>query len=457
MLEKVRRFIAENQLILPGELVVVGVSGGPDSVALLHLLACLAEQDGFSVHAAYFNHGLRPEAQEEEQFVQELARSLGVESTVGREDVGAKARLTGKSVEEAARDSRYAFYKAVVDKIKADKVATAHHMDDQAETVLMHLLRGSGLKGLGGMSPKRDNIIRPFLVVTRAEILSYLEANRLDYRVDASNYECQYLRNRIRLRLIPLLEKEYNPNIVKSLCQLASLAREENSLLEEITAGAWAQTAREEEEGLVLTQNRLQALPLAIQRRVIFMALKILGGEQGWEMKDVQAVLDLASKQGSDKQVCLGKNIWAQKRYGEMVFRTGPRKSCSFRYLLEIPGKTYIEELGAELVCRLEKPGEQRAGGNCVALDWVKLKKPLEVRSRRPGDRFRPLGLGGTKKLQDFLVDNKVPVEKRDRIGILASGDEIYWVIGFRLDERAAVSKETEQVLVVEIREIQPH
>ncbi len=457
MLEKVRRFIAENQLILPGELVVVGVSGGPDSVALLHLLARLSEHSGFSLHAVYFNHGLRPEAWQEEEFVKEFARTLGIESTVGREDVGSKARLTGKSVEEAARNARYSFYREVVDRIKADKIATAHHMDDQAETVLMHLLRGSGLKGLAGMSPKRGIIIRPFLVATRKEILSYLEANQLSYRVDASNYDCRYLRNRIRLQLIPFLEKEFNPNIVNSLCQLASLVREEDNLLEDLAGKAWEDGVREEEGRIILALDRLEALPLAIRRRIIMTALKKLGGEQGWEMKDVEAILDLAAKHGSDKKVCLGKDIWAQKSYGQIIFRIGRREIRPFRYLLRIPGKNYIEELGLELVCRLERVEDLKPGGNGAVFDWEKLKKPLEVRSRRPGDRFRPLGLGGTKKLQDFLVDKKVPVEKRDRIAILASGDEIYWVIGYRLDERAVVSEQTKQVLVVEIREIETH
>ncbi|HHV76108.1 MAG TPA: tRNA lysidine(34) synthetase TilS [Syntrophothermus lipocalidus] len=457
MLRKVRQFIVQHNLISPGELVVVGVSGGPDSVALLHLLDLLGKEEGFSIHAAHLNHGLRPEADEEEEFVKELAKSLGLGCTIGRAKVREEARAGRRSVEEAGRQARYAFFIRVAEELKADKVATAHHMGDQAETVLMHLLRGSGLKGLGGISPRRGIFIRPFLAVSRADIMSYLQENRLDYCLDASNYDWDYLRNRIRHQLIPLLEKEYNPNIVTSLCQLATVARDEDMAMEEMAVKAFKETARPEAGGLVLSLETMQVLPVAVQRRVILLALKQLGGEQGWEMKDVQSVLELARKAGSDKQICVGKNIWAKKSYGRIIVRVGREKTHPFRYFLEVPGKTYIEEIKAELVCRLRKREDVWPSQDFVCLDWDKLKKPLEVRSRRPGDRFRPLGLGGTKKLQDFLVDSKVPVEERDRVGLLACEDEIYWVIGYRLDERAVIDSTTKQVLVVEIRKKQTH
>lgn len=454
MLAKVREFIAEHNLLSRGDLVIVAVSGGPDSVALLHVLERLSSEMGFSLHVAHLNHGLRAEAGEEEEFVARLAEQLGLNYSGSHADVRELARSRKMSLEEAGREARYAFFYRLQQELGATRVATAHHMGDQAETILMRLLRGTGLRGLRGIMPSRDIFIRPLLACTREEILAYLRDNRLEYRTDPSNYDPLYLRNRIRHLLLPQLSREYNPNIVAHLARLAEIAREENSLLDELTERAWNRVARVGPPGeIAFLLDEFKDQPKAVRRRLILYALAQLQEAPGWEMKDTEMVLALAQKEGSGKDLHLSRTLRVRKSYQELLFYQPQRKTVEpFCYFLQIPGKTYIREMGIELTCRIQEGRPDRRSPGQVVLDWHKLKKPLEVRSRRPGDRFRPLGLGGSKKLKDFFIDAKVPLEERDRIGLLASGDEIYWVIGYRLDEKAVVDSDTSKVLVLEVK-----
>ncbi|MGI6488215.1 MAG: tRNA lysidine(34) synthetase TilS [Syntrophomonadaceae bacterium] len=453
MLSRVKKFIVEHNLINRGELVIAAVSGGPDSVAMLHILNRLSPELGFSLYAAHLHHGLRAEADTEEEFVVQLTSAMDIPCSRTRVDVRQLARVRKLSVEEAGREARYTFFYQLQQELEAARVATGHHMGDQAETVLMRLLRGSGLKGLRGIMPRRGIFIRPLLECSREEIVSYLHDNHQEYCVDHSNYDPVYLRNRIRHQLLPQLQREYNPGIAHSLARMAAIIRDENQVLEDLTDQVWEEVARTETSKITLSLNRFHALVPGLQRRIILRALSQIGGVSGWGMRDVETIRELSYKPGSSKEVQLARGIRVGKSYEELIFHRGQEKPRPFSYLLQIPGKTYIKEMQAEIKCQVQEqwclPSDADRGWAC--LDWDKLSRPLEVRSRRPGDRFYPLGLGGSKKLKDYFIDARVPASERDRVGLLACGEQIYWVIGHRLDARAAVEDGTRQVLVVEI------
>jgi tRNA(Ile)-lysidine synthase len=448
---KVAAYIAQHNLISPGHTVVVAVSSGADSVALMHLLSRLGAEQGFSLVVAHVHHGLRAEADSEQRFVEELAAALGHPCYSSRVDVRGLAAQEGRTLEEAGREARYRYLQHLCRELGAQRIATAHHRQDQAETVLLHVLRGSGLRGLQGMLPRRGNLVRPLLDCTRAEIEDYLRAQGLRWCSDASNLDLRFLRNRVRHSLLPQLEREYNPALVEALAQLAELARADEQVLEEATAGVLEQALAEEDGGVLrLDLEVLRGAPLGLQRRAVLHCLTRLGGPQGWKMGDVEAALRLAAAPGSARQLHLPRGLRVEKDYTHLVFHRGlppPRPYC---HLLQVPGITRIPEAGLQVEARLQPPGAE--GEADVRLDWHRLKQPLLVRSRRPGDRMRPLGLGGSKKLQDLFVDARIPARERDRVPVLEDAGRVCWVAGMRPDERVAVGPETTEILALAVR-----
>jgi len=239
MYQTVIAYIKEHNMIKPGGRIVVGVSGGADSMALLHILHRYCREKGGEVIAAHLNHGLRREAIQEEQLVKDTCAAWGIACYTRQVDVAAEAARTQKSTEEAGRDCRYQFFRELAHQVQADHIATAHHQNDQAETVLLHLLRGSGIRGLQGIKPVSGPLIRPFLCVTRQDIEQYVQENQLPFCQDLSNSDPVFTRNRIRLQLIPYLQEAFNPRIVEALNRLAIIAREENAALDEIADRKW--------------------------------------------------------------------------------------------------------------------------------------------------------------------------------------------------------------------------
>ncbi|HPF19873.1 MAG TPA: tRNA lysidine(34) synthetase TilS, partial [Syntrophomonas sp.] len=310
MIHAVKAYIASQELIGRGNQVIAAVSGGPDSMALLHILMELRPVLGFHLVAAHVNHGLRPEAALEQQFVEEQCQSWGITCYAKSIDVSGLARQAKTSLEDAGRQARYGFFYELLQILQADVVATAHHQDDQAETVLLHLLRGAGMPGLRGILPRNGRLVRPLLSHSKHDLLAYLQDNQIAYCIDESNQDESFLRNRIRHQLIPLLQAEYNPQITENLSRLAEIIRAENDFLQQIVQGYWQKLlCAQDNVSVEMDAEGIKTLPLAVQRRLTMMALSSVGGSQGWESRDVEKVMALLHKPGSAKILQLKKGI----------------------------------------------------------------------------------------------------------------------------------------------------
>ncbi len=451
VLEKTSQYITHQGLISPGDAVIVAVSGGPDSMALLDVLCRLLPQGHFTLAAAHLNHQLRPEAEEEKQFVRQRCRDYNLPCYIRQVDVKKVAREEKKGLEEAARECRYAFFRDLMVRPGAQRVATAHHRNDQAEGVLFNLLRGAGVKGLRGMLPAQGPFIRPFLCLNREEIALYLKERSLPFCIDASNTDIRFTRNRIRHRLLPFLEQEFNPRTVDILNQLSDIARQENDYLEAECARIWSLVLQEEDQNtLCLDAEQLKKLHPALQRRLLLQALELTGGEGGWSLGDVERARALLEKDGSNKQLHPGKGITVRKSYRSLVFQKQVEETRPFSYQVPIPGNIFVSELGETFSFTVQAgPGDMNTPGGELYLDYDRLPPELLLRSRQSGDRLQPRGMSGHKKLKDLFIDMKLTREERERVPVLASpGGEIYALLGLRVAAPAAVQADTGRVLV---------
>ena len=513
---KVLDFIQRCSLIPRKELVVVGVSGGADSVCLLHVLAEWRRRLGIRLHVAHLNHQIRgTESQADAEYVASLADSLGVPVTIESQDVAAYRIERKCSIEEAAREVRHAFFAKVAKKVGAHRIAIGHTRDDQVETILMHILRGTGITGLSGLSPcsplaynsqrmstpaaspslpvssrslraKRSNllVIRPLLDITREETASYCQKHQLDPRIDSSNLSPSFLRNRLRLHLLPLL-RQYNPNIDQALLRLADIAKEDNAFMEQQASGLWDQVARQENDAICLDKKQMAALPIALQRQLLRTAVTRLAGDvRDIEATHIEAARSLLNKQPS-KSISLPHGLICQGGYDELAITRYHSTSaiplsriaskagdsqlppCPFPQLpdefhLKVPGKTafsgwnVLASIVREQVAFLSSRGamstdERTCQSNLVAhFDLQKTGMNLCVRRRRPGDRFQPLGMNMAKKLHEFMVDAKIPRSWRGRIPIVCSPQQIIWVAGWRIDDRVKLTEASQEILRLE-------
>ena len=432
MLDQIQRVFERFAMARCGDTVLVAVSGGADSVALLHSLWQLRKKLGIRLAAAHLHHGIRGAAADADAvFVRRLAHKLGVPCVIEHAAVPQQARAAGISLEMAARTARYAFFRRAAKKLGAAAVAVAHTADDQAETVLLRLARGAGPQGLGGMEPvsRRGGlkIIRPLLSVTRAEIITFLKQNRQRWREDASNRDTHFLRNRVRHEILPLLEHRLNPQIRAALLRTAEVLREENDLLDRIAGRAFSPKAPRR-HGIahpVLSAPKLVKLPLALRRRAL--RLWLIGVGLDAELVDFDAVaaaLALVENQRGTKSVELGGGWKIIRRYDQLALEKPAIASAAQWNLVIKSHRGVIKE-------KPTSPGRlpARATLSAVAVG----KSPLIVRAVRAGDRMAPLGLNGTKKLQDIFIDAKVPRDQRVRIPVVECRGEIVWLPGYRV------------------------
>jgi tRNA(Ile)-lysidine synthase len=457
-------FIREYGLVSGNEKVLVAVSGGPDSVCLANLLNKIKDELSIELHIAHLDHSLRGEESEAEaRYVSALAEKLGLPVTVGKADVKAWSTEHKISLEEAAREVRYRFLDETARSVGASRVAVGHTRDDQVETTLMHYLRGAGIQGLRGLRPaaplpygsKEDGIwvIRPLLALTRQETTGCCEQYGLLPCIDSSNKDLKFLRNRIRLELIPLL-RQYNPEIDDALVRLADLAGEDADFIDEQAQLVCGQATTREGGLTCVDSGKLRGLPLALQRRVFRV---VLGRSYG-SLKDVEAAhVDSLVKLlfgNTGKCVHLPGGLVATNERNRMVISDAGAPSCPWpvlqeRYPLKIPGESKLPgwRVTADII------GENFYREDDIfsaSFDLNKTGRSLFVRSRQPGDRFRPLGMPHSRKLQDFMVDSAIPRSWRDAVPLVCSPSQIIWVVGWRLDDRAKVTTSTEGVLRLE-------
>lgn len=478
--ETIHRF----ELTAAGQTILVGVSGGPDSLCLLHVLQRLAPELNITLHVAHLNHGLRgADADADAAFVADTARAWGLPVTIERADVASMAAQPGISTEEAARNARYDFLSRLAAQLGATAVAVGHNADDQAETVLMHFLRGSGLAGLRGMLPASPlpsgtgvsgslTLIRPLLFTPRADILAYCDENDLQPRFDRSNEDVTFFRNRLRHELLPLLET-YNPQIRRILGATASVAAADHDLLHDHTVAAFAALAQSTTSGAVIFDLAgWQALPLALQRSLLREAVhRLRGGLRDIGFVHVeQAVWTLATGNAGARmtlpaglEAVLGYTRFAIGEAGiELPVAGAPQ-------LLIEPVRLHDEATlsaalpGWRVETGLLTPTELPAGWQNNADPWQAvfdadaLGNNLALRGRRAGDRFQPLGMDGNSKLlAEYFTNVRLPAAARDRWPLLVNAaDQILWVCGLRVDERARVTDRTSRVLHIWLQRAQ--
>jgi tRNA(Ile)-lysidine synthase len=440
--------IRRHAMLTGGEKVVVGLSGGPDSVCLLVLLDQLKERFNLQLHAMYVDHGLRPdETPGEILSCEKICRQLGIPFVVRSTDVRAHAEEHRLNRQEAARQLRYHCFHEIVSKITADTLALAHNADDQAETVLMRLLRGSGPAGLSGIPVKRGNIIRPLIETERSEIELFLEQNNITYIVDSSNMRTDYLRNRIRKTLMPELRR-INPEIIRSIQKTTLILQEEERYFEIIvTKTLMKLVSRKSTNRLELFLAPLEMMEHVILRRVLRRALDATESLRGISFIHIEDMMNLIKSGKAGDRIYLPRNIRVIKEYALLVI-TSESPPVLTDYEIQPPGEAVLTGTGSVVKARLEENSSDAGDGKSVVLlDAGKMVFPLKIRARKPGDFFYPHGFGKKKKLQDFFVDEKVPRDERASVPVVVSGSDIVWIAGYRADHRFRITDQTKKFL----------
>jgi tRNA(Ile)-lysidine synthase len=476
LVDRVRQLVREHDLFDRESRVLAAVSGGSDSVALAHLLRELdAAGEVTLVGIAHFNHQLRVSADDDERFVAGVAESLGRPIVIDRADVAARARRERRSVEDAGRAARYEFFERACVSAGADLVALGHTRDDQAETFLLRLLRGAGPRGLASMYPRNGRVVRPLLGCRREELREWIDAQHLAFVEDETNADVSIPRNRVRAELLPLLRARFNPNIVDVLADEADVARGGWEWMDAVVADLSARVVRPgaaqaAEPVLEIEVAALTAAPLALQRAVIWHAMSEVAGGRPVSFNHVEAARRLKRDECMDapgqRLERIGPRLVLRGRTEEAARnRPGALKAPNlFRYPLSIPGEVEVPDTGCIVSAEAVAASDAEDGGAIVrnypdgqaALIRGDLcGQSLVVRNRRPGDRFRPVGLGGQKKLQDYFVDRKVARAHRDTVPLVVDEtDRIVWVAGHGIDEAFRVTDPAQAVLILKLRQL---
>ena len=454
LIEDVRYTINKHNMIAPGDKIIIGVSGGPDSLCLLHVLKELRGEYDCSLYAVHLNHKFRGEAADRDAaFVGEICKEWGIPAFIEVFDVPAYVVETGFSSEEAGREIRYRLFDQVCEKVGGNKIAVAHNLNDHVETILMRFMRGSGIDGLKGIEAVRGSIIRPLLEIERFRIEEYCAENNLTPRLDKTNLEPIYQRNKVRLELIPYIEKNFNPNIKMALSRFSGLIKDENDFLETEAEGKLQAIAEFFDDRVVMDVPKLTAFHTALQRRIIRQCIERLSNTlNGFDFKHFEGVLEIVGK-GTGAAIMLPHKIKAFRSYDKLVLAKDivkADKKCYYKLKYD-----YDNSVDTEKGCitierrKAEEIGELRGQKDMIYIDPSKIKEELVLRCREPGDIFAPIGMKGTKKLKEYLIDEKVPREEREEIELIADGNEIVWIVGGRLSEKYKITNETSDAVVI--------
>ncbi len=451
--QRVREWIQENRLVRPGDHVIVGLSGGGDSVCLLLCLYELREELGFSLSAVHIHHGIRgEEADEDAAFAENLCRERNLPFRLVREDVPAAAGKEGRSLEEAGRMVRRRIFREERERWERllpgcrARTAVAQHRDDQAETVLMNLCRGTGLTGLGGMPPEQDGLIRPLLFLRRGEIEAWLRERGQAWRTDSTNADPACTRNRVRSKVLPLLTEQVNRRSTENIAALADRAREIEAYLEQ-EAEAWLRAqAQSRPDGLALPAAALAALPAALCEPILVLAARKTAGGclRNLSSRHVGALRALLSAQVG-KQVCLPGGITVQREYEDLLFCGEAEEKAHRKSFAADPPQAEFAEFPYE---KGQKFPQNRY---TKWFDCDKIKNAVRFRHRRSGDRIELAGVG-SRKVKSYMIDAKIPAAARDSVWLLTDGEDVMWIVGYRMSAAYQVSPQTKRILEVRIR-----
>lgn len=470
-IQTVEKTIAAYGMLQPKDSVVIGVSGGPDSVALLHVLFLIAPRLSLKLGVAHLNHCLRhDDSDKDAQFVETLAKAYDLTCYTHKVDVRKYGIENKLSLEEAGRRVRYTFLNEVANTKQYNKIAVGHHSDDNAELILMNIFRGSGTQGLSGIPPVRGHkIIRPLIELNRPQIIEFLNQNKLKYVSDASNTDTKYLRNRVRHELIPWLESSYNPKISETLNRLSSILRSEEEWIDDVVLSFYEKTVLDVTENyIILSVSVLAQYHPALQKRIIRMAIENIKGDlRRIRFVNINAVVGLLKNKSAHGNLDLPDRIKIQRdrdslyvKKDQPMFRDGDAQTLRsngfmFEYQIKKFEPVVIKETGATIEFTempVEKASDYRYAGQHISFfDKDTLSFPMVIRNFRSGDAFKPLGAGGTQKVKKFFIDKKVPRSERIKCPILVSRGKIIWVVGYRMDESVKIIPSTRNVLKAEL------
>lgn len=454
--KKFLNFIKDKELIRDGDKVLVGLSGGPDSVCLLHLLYTVRDELNIKIGAAHINHQIRgEEAERDEQYSKELCESLGIQFYSLSKDVNGYAKENGISSETAGREIRYGFFKELVNNKGFTKVATAHNANDQVETILMRLMRGTGIDGLCGIPVKREDIfIRPILFMERDAIEEYCDINKLNPKIDKTNLERDYSRNKIRLDLVPYMKENFNPNLVKSINRMIDLLTEDNDFLQSTVDKNFDLYTVKEEDSLIIKKEVLE-LHFSILSRVIRKSLVwVSKSNSDFELKHITDVIELFEI-GTGRGIHLPNELEVVNIYGDIkIGKRGKEKENPLEDLL-IDKKTLknrYEFKKFSIKFDIIKTNTKFDNNYYIKyFDYDKINDTISIRKRKNGDKIHPLGMKGTKKIKDILMDAKIPADERDSIPIVQFDEKIAWVVGLRVSDDFKVTNDTKNILRITV------
>ncbi|RKD33883.1 tRNA lysidine(34) synthetase TilS [Thermohalobacter berrensis] len=460
MKNKVINTIKKYKLIEKGDNVLVGVSGGPDSMALLYILYEIRDYINFNLYVAHVNHGVRgKEADRDEEFVKKVCSKLDIPFYSKKVDMEEFAKKNRLSQEEAGRKIRYSFFREIIKKLGKGKIAVAHNKNDQAETLLMRFIRGTGIDGLKGMDYINGDIIRPLLDVERKEIESFLENSGIKARIDKTNLKPIYKRNKIRLELIPYIRENFNENIINTLFRTSTIMKVESDFLENYSKKIQNEVLKNKGKNEVsIDRDKFLEQHIAIKNRILRNCIEnIKGNLKGIEEKHISDMITLIKEGSTGKRIDLPNNLIIRISYDTIIIEKKKKsnKKKELYYTVKINGITEVEDFGFEISTKvLHKDDFKMESKNKFIkyFDYDKIKDNLYIRNRKPGDIFKPLGMRGRKKLKDFFIDEKIPREKRDLIPLLVDKENILWVIGYRISEQYKITNKTKRILVVEYK-----
>lgn len=457
MINKVRNFIKENKLIGEKDKVLVALSGGPDSICLLHILYTLKEEFGFSIGAAHVNHLLRGEDSEcDERYVMRICEDLGIKLDIERIDIDRISKERGISHEMAGREERYAFFDRVKKSKGYTKVAVAHNANDQVETVMMRMMRGTGLEGLCGIRVKRDGyVIRPILCLKRNEIEEYCNLSSLKPRLDKSNLEKVYARNRVRLDIIPYMKEHFNEDIIESVNRMVNILQKDNEFIEGYVTNIFEEYCNFDKDSMVI-KNELFSLNEAIVTRCIKRALIVYSEKHiNFEMKHIYDLIELVEL-GTNRKLYLPNGIIAENIYGNIYLKKREQDKLNvyeeIAFDKQLIGRDIVEfgkyKVSFDIINN--KNNIEFSNNDLIKyFDYDNIKGKLCIRNRKDGDKIRPLGMKGSKKVKDIFINMKVPVEERAKVPIVCFDSNIAWIVGYKVSEENKITRQTKKVIKI--------
>ena len=458
-IKKIESTLKKYNMLDFNDKILIGVSGGADSLALLYVLKELRYKFNFEIEVVCIDHMFRGEQSKKEAlYVQKLSTSLGIKSYIYQRNVPEIIKETGLSPEDAGHKLRQEIYQQLKEENLYTKLALGHHAEDRAETVLMHLVKGAGLQGLASMPPVFKWLIRPLAEVTKKEIVDFCRNENIEYFQDPSNEEKIYLRNKIRLDLLPYLQKELNPNIIEALLRLENIVEADNNFLEEYTHEKRKEvSSSQQDDNIIIDLEKFHELHLAIKRRILRETYQDLRPQtQGLSYQHVENIIELTQNEVGEKSIDLPAGILVKKSYNSLVFLQDKgdiesKKTFQKEIKVNIPGQTIIPGENLIIEAFSSKKMIKTRDYNQVVVDADKIVA-LTIRKRKAGDRIQPLGMRGRKKLKNFFIDRKVKKEKRDHINLVCQGEDIIWIPGIALSEKVRVTDETKSFLILKIK-----